>query len=142
MRRTDVIRRNPRLSSVRRMVRRCAPDSPFKRGVPVTRSPKKTDSANVKFIPVDSSPLNDTLDSNPSLDIPLRSQFIASLALPKSFGYRTRTTTDERLEFFGNEEWAPPRLCGARKKCVGMYMARLAARGETDEAWFYRKKTV
>ncbi|KAK0472666.1 hypothetical protein IW261DRAFT_1611526 [Armillaria novae-zelandiae] len=147
-----------------------APDSPFKRGIP--RSLKKKKSENIAFLPVNSSPLKDTLDSNPSLDTPLHAQFLASLAQPKSVGSRLRTTTvtEERLEFFGNEEWAEvlspmsvrckacgktyqlnPRVSGGyyplqwivhRKKCAGMYSAWLCVRGKTDEAWFYTKKCV
>ncbi|PBK85568.1 hypothetical protein ARMGADRAFT_1169583 [Armillaria gallica] len=79
------------------------PDSLFKRGIPV---PKKRKSENVKFIPVHSSPSKNTLDSNPSLDTPLHAEFLSSLAHPKGFDSRSRNTTEERLEFFGNEEWA------------------------------------
>ncbi|KAK0227521.1 hypothetical protein IW262DRAFT_1454661 [Armillaria fumosa] len=146
---------------------RRAPDSPFRRGIP---SPKKKKSENVKSVPGNSSPLKDTLDSNPCFGTPLHAQFLASLAYPKSFGSRCRTTTEERLEFFGNEEWAEvlsptsvrckacakiykldPRVSGGyyplqwilhRKKCAGMYAVWLCTSGKTDEAWFYRKKGV
>ncbi|KAK0197617.1 hypothetical protein F5146DRAFT_1116732 [Armillaria mellea] len=120
-------------------------DSPFKRGVP---SPKKTKADNI-------------------LDTPLHAQFVSSLPLPESFGSRSRSTTEARLEFFANEEWAEvlsptsvrckacgkmyqldPRVIGGyyplqwilhRKKCACIYMNWLCARRETDEAWFDRK---
>ncbi|KAK0229383.1 hypothetical protein EDD85DRAFT_145138 [Armillaria nabsnona] len=145
---------------------RRSPDSPFKRGVPY---PKKTKSENVKLIPVHSSPSKDTLDSNPSFDTPLHAEFLSTLAHHKGFGSRSRTTTDERLEFFGNEEWVEVlsptcvlcKACGKtcqldkrghgyypsewimhRRKCVSMYTIWLRARGETDEKWLYRKRMV
>ncbi|KAK0471319.1 hypothetical protein IW261DRAFT_1597406, partial [Armillaria novae-zelandiae] len=117
---------------------RHAPDSPFKRGIPRNKK-----SENVKSIPGNSSPLKDQSDSNLCLDTPIHAQFLTSLAYPKSFGSRCQTTTEECLEFFGNEEWAKvlSPMSVQCKACGKIYQLDPTVNGAYDPSeWILHRK--
>ncbi|KAK0209959.1 hypothetical protein DFS33DRAFT_1377959 [Desarmillaria ectypa] len=103
---------------------RHAPNSPFKRGIPPQSRPtKRVKAENGNSVPVQSSCSNDDFECTspynpgeqvssalPTREMPLHTQFLSSLALPKKYhsknGCQRRSTAQERLEFFEDEAWA------------------------------------